>query len=57
VLQDFQLKIIHNARAKHANVDALSKNLVGNSKVDEDFGNEIQDLNMLTPKISMSSIA
>jgi hypothetical protein len=32
-------------------VDALSINLIGNSKVDEDFGNEIKDLNRLTPKI------
>jgi hypothetical protein len=36
-------------------VDALNRNLVGNFKVDEDFGNEIKDLDRLTPKISMFS--
>ncbi len=41
VLQDFYFKIIYKALAKHANVDALSKNPVGKYGVDEDFGSEI----------------
>jgi hypothetical protein len=36
-------------------VDALNINLIGNYKVDEDFGNEIKDLDKLTPEISMFS--
>jgi hypothetical protein len=49
------LQIIHRAGAKHANVDALNKNPVGNYEVDEDFGNEIEDLDRLTLEISMFS--
>jgi hypothetical protein len=37
ILQDFQFKIIHRARSKHLNVDALSQNLVGFLEKDEDF--------------------
>jgi hypothetical protein len=40
----FYSKIIHHFGAKHANIDALNKNLVSMSKEDEDFGNKIQDL-------------
>jgi hypothetical protein len=43
MLQDFNFKIIHRAGAKHANVDALSHNLVDSHDEDEDFGMEIQD--------------
>ncbi len=43
MLQDFNFKIVHKARARHANVDALSRNLVGSHNEDEDFGVEIQD--------------
>ncbi len=57
MLQDFHFKIFHRVGAKHANIDALSRNLVGNYEVDEVFGNEIQDLDRLTLEISMSSIA
>lgn len=42
--QDFHFKIVHCASSKHANVDALSRNLVDKYEADEDFGNEIQDL-------------
>ncbi len=41
MLQDFHFKIFHRVGAKHANIDALSRNLVGNYEVDEVFGNEI----------------
>jgi hypothetical protein len=41
MLQDFQLKIIHHARSKHLNVDALSRNPVGFLEKDEDFGNDV----------------
>jgi hypothetical protein len=44
MLQNFYSKIIHHFGAKHANIDALNKNLVSMSKEDEDFGNKIQDL-------------
>jgi hypothetical protein len=44
MFQDFHFKIIHWTGVKHFNVDVLSRNLVGRYKVDEDFGNEIQDL-------------
>jgi hypothetical protein len=55
MFQDFHFKIVHKAGVKHANVDALNINSIGKYEVDEDFGSEIHDLNMLTPKISMSS--
>lgn len=44
MLQHFHFKIVHSASFKHANVDALSKNLVDRYEVNEDFGNQIQDL-------------
>jgi hypothetical protein len=44
LLQDFHFKIIHHASAKHSNVDALSKNLVGRCEANEDLDSEIQDL-------------
>jgi len=40
-----QFKIVHRARTKHANVDALSKNLLGGYEADEDYYNKIQDFN------------
>ncbi len=43
LLQDFNFKIVHRAGARHANVDVLSRNLVGSHDEDEDFGVEIQD--------------
>jgi hypothetical protein len=43
MFEDFNFKIVHGARARHANVDALSRNLVGLHDEDEDFGVEIQD--------------
>ncbi len=44
MFQDFHFKIVHQIGVKHFNVDALNRNLVGKYKVDEAFGNEIQDL-------------
>ncbi len=43
MLEDFNFKIVHRARAKHANADVLSRNPVGSHDEDEDFGVEIQD--------------
>jgi hypothetical protein len=43
MLQDFNFKIVDKARARHANVDALSCNPIDSHDVDEDFGMEIQD--------------
>jgi hypothetical protein len=46
-LQDFNFKIVHKARSRHTNVDALSRNLINVIKVDEDLVNEIQDYKLL----------
>jgi hypothetical protein len=43
MFQDFNFKIVHRARARHTNADALSRNPVGSYDEDEDFGVEIQD--------------
>jgi hypothetical protein len=48
MLQDFQIKIVHSASSKHANVDVLNRNPVDRYKINEDFGNEIQDLEGIT---------
>ncbi len=57
MLQKFHLKIVHRASAKHSNVDALDKNLVGRYEADEDFGIEIQDLNGINQEIPKSHVA
>jgi hypothetical protein len=44
LLQDFSFKIMHRPGLKHANVDALSRNLVGSAEDDDDFGEGIQDV-------------
>jgi hypothetical protein len=46
-LQDFSFKIVHRARSKHTNVDALNRNLVNVIEADEDLVDEIQDYKML----------
>jgi hypothetical protein len=43
MLQDFQFKIIHRARNRHLNVDALSRNPVGFPEEDEDFGSDVME--------------
>jgi hypothetical protein len=43
MLQDLNFKIVHRTGARHANVNALSRNLVGSHDEDEDFRVEIQD--------------
>jgi hypothetical protein len=43
MFQEFNFKIVHKARARHANDDALSRNLIDSHDEDEDFGMEIQD--------------
>ncbi len=48
MFQDFHFKLVHRPGSKHANVDALSRNPMDKYKVDEDFGNEIQDLAGIT---------
>jgi hypothetical protein len=57
MLQDFQFKIIHHARSKHLNVDALSQNPIGFPKEDEDFGNDVleQDHLRITPLLVRSN--
>jgi hypothetical protein len=44
LLQDFSFKILHRPGMKHANVDALSRNPVGEAKDDDDFCEEIRDI-------------
>jgi hypothetical protein len=44
MLQDFSFKIHHRLSLKHTNVDALSRNLVGQATDDDDFNEEIQDI-------------
>jgi hypothetical protein len=41
MFQNFNLKIVHRARVRHVNVNALSCNPVGSHDEDEDFGVEI----------------
>jgi hypothetical protein len=43
LLQDYSFKIVHRPGMRHANVDALSRNPVGQALDDEDFHQEIQD--------------
>jgi hypothetical protein len=44
MLQDFSFKILHRPGLKHTNVDALSRNPVGQATDDDDFNEEIQDI-------------
>ncbi len=44
MLQDFSFKILHRPGLKHTNVDALSKNPMGQATNDDDFSEEIQDV-------------
>jgi hypothetical protein len=44
MLQDFSFKIVHRPGLRHTNVDALSRNLVGPARDDDDFCEEIQDI-------------
>ncbi len=41
MLQDFSFKILHRPGLKHTNVDALSKNPMGQATNDDDFSEEI----------------
>ncbi len=44
MLQDFSFKILHRPGLKHGNVDALSRNPVGQATDDDDFSEEIRDV-------------
>ncbi|CAM6077041.1 unnamed protein product [Sphagnum tenellum] len=44
MLQDFSFKILHKPGLKHGNVDALSRNPVGQATDDDDFRKEILDV-------------
>ncbi len=46
-MQDFDFKIIHQAKAKHGNVYVFSHNPINLATKDEDFVNEVQDTRML----------
>jgi len=45
LLQDFSFKILHRPGMKHTNVDALSRNPVGEAQDNDDFCEEIRDVN------------
>jgi hypothetical protein len=47
MLQDFSFKILHCAKSKHGNVDALSRNSIGSVDEDKEFQKEIQDCNWM----------
>ncbi len=47
MLQDFSFKIVHCARSKHGNVDALSRNPIGNVDEDKEFQKGIRDCNWM----------
>ncbi len=57
MLQDFHFKNVHRASAKHSNVDALNINPVGRYEVDEEFGNEIQDLGGTSQEVPKAQVA
>jgi hypothetical protein len=44
MLQDFSFKILHRPCLKHTNVDALSRNPVGQTTDKDDSNEEIQDI-------------
>jgi hypothetical protein len=44
MLHDFSFKILRQPRLKHINVDALSKNPVGQATNDDDLSEKIQDI-------------
>jgi hypothetical protein len=41
MLQDLSFTILHRPRLKHTNVDALSRNPMGQTTDDDDFSEEI----------------
>ncbi len=47
MLQDFNFKILHRLQLKHTNVDALSRNPVGQATDDDNFNEEIQDIKFI----------
>jgi hypothetical protein len=47
MLQNFNFKIVHQPITKHSNVDALHCNPIGNVESNEDFSEEIQDIELL----------
>jgi hypothetical protein len=47
MLQDFSFKIVHCIRSKHGNVDALSRNPIGNVDEDKEFQKGIRDCNWM----------
>jgi hypothetical protein len=47
MLQDFSFKILHKLGLKHTNVDALSRNPIGQATDDDDFNVEIQDIGIV----------
>jgi hypothetical protein len=51
MLQDFSFKILHRPRLKHTNVDALSRNPIGQATDDDDFSEEIQDIGIMQTNI------
>ncbi len=55
MLQNFSFKILHRPRLKHGNVDALSKNPVGQPTDDDDFSEEIHDVGTMPTNATESA--
>jgi hypothetical protein len=51
-LQDFSFKMVHQAIAKHTNVDALSLNPADGADEWEDIIEEIQDCKLVGPSFN-----
>jgi hypothetical protein len=43
MLREFNFKIVHKIRIKHANVNAMNRNPIDSHDEDDDFGMGIQD--------------
>jgi len=43
MLRDFNFKIVHKVRIRHANVNAMNCSPIDSHNENEDFGMEIQD--------------
>jgi hypothetical protein len=55
MLQDFSFKILHKPGLKHGNIDALSRNPVGQATNDDDFSEEIRDVGTVQTNVIESA--
>jgi hypothetical protein len=52
MLHDLSFKILHQPRLKHTNVDALSRNPMGQATDDDNFNEEIQDIGTMQTNLT-----